>query len=917
MKIEFLNVYWLLLLPVLLGAILYISKKGSFSSGFRQSLYTTIRSMVCILLVVAMAMPQWVTASERTTTMVLLDRSASVENMEVENFLKELNDAKGEKDDLGLILFGQEPSVEKVPSIQGESIPEKGFLSVIEEGGTHIESALTLANSLFPKDSGKRIVLISDGVETLGDAVLKSDILNTQGVSIDVVPLQPEIGEEVQLTSLKIPPLIHKNTEYPIEIQVDSNVKTEAKIRLYKENTFIKEEDVMIETGQNRIVFSDITETGGAIVYQGEIITSKDTLKENNSVYGYTYIDDIPQILVVGNEKESLGWKQLLESSRLGVTIVHPSAVPTRIETLQKYHGIILANVAKEEMADLFLTSLESYVRVLGGGLIVTGGDNAYGLGGYKDTILEEILPVTMEVKTQGEESSLAMVMVIDRSGSMDSGEFGISPMEMAKEAVIGSLDGFKNKDILGVIGFDSSFQWAVPMTVVGGNKDGIIDAISGIQASGGTSILPGLIEAVRTLESTQAKEKHIILLTDGQAEQKGYTPVLEQINREGITLSTVAVGSQSDMKLLGNLAEEGHGRYYYTDAFVDLPQIFAKETLLAGKEYMNQEPFYPQQGDASSILAEISSVPKLGGYVGTMEKARADVVLRSPKEEPILSTWQYGLGRSVAWTSDVGGSWTQEWLSSGEGVAILQNTVGWVLNSQLPQEIKLSAQGLGKESKITIEMPYDETIETLVGTVLYGEGESAQVNFSMKSPGIYEGILPMAKEGAYSTSIQIQKKDGQEEYYNTGFVLPYAKEYDVMNEGKSVLDEIIASVDGRSLTSGAEVFEKEVAGVSATKDMTLLCLWLALVVFIIDIALRRFSFLTLKLETFILKFTKDIVSKKGNRTNLKEEKIQEKTIKQEKEKQSIEKSAQEPVEKMEVKTTAQKLAEIKKNRNR
>ncbi|HBF66107.1 MAG TPA: von willebrand factor type A, partial [Clostridium sp.] len=378
-----------------------------------------------------------------------------------------------------------------------------------------------------------------------------------------------------------------------------------------------------------------------------------------------------------------------------------------------------MANVSAKDLPEGFLEILEAYVKTLGGGLIVSGGEDSYALGEYFNTQLADMLPVDMELKTEGEEPDLAMIMVIDRSGSMSGGAYGITQLEMAKEAAIRSLDGFKEKDQVGIIAFDDQYQWAVPMTLVSGNKAAIQQQIGEIQVGGGTSILPGLTEAVRALSESKAKEKHIILLTDGQAEQEGYDPVLAKIKNNGITLSSVAVGSGADTSLLRKLADAGNGRYYFTDEFTDLPSIFAKETLLAGKEYLNNRHFYPKQKDASAILSDITSVPRLGGYIGTTAKSRGDVVLISYRDEPILATWQYGLGRTAAWTPDVGGRWTKEWMSSKEGSSILRNTLGWVINAQMAQDMKLTAESGAKKSSLRLEMSFDESISKITATVL------------------------------------------------------------------------------------------------------------------------------------------------------------------------------------------------------
>ncbi|WP_330695391.1 hypothetical protein, partial [Anaerotignum sp.] len=330
------------------------------------------------------------------------------------------------------------------------------------------------------------------------------------------------------------------------------------------------------------------------------------------------------------------------------------------------------------------------------------------------------------------------------------------------------------------------------------------------------------------------------------------YKPLLSKMQDAGITLSSVAVGGGADTNLLRRLATEGNGRYYFTDEFTDLPSIFAKETLLAGKEYLNNREFYPEQKDASAILSDIASVPTLGGYVGTTAKSRGDMVLISDREEPILAAWQYGLGRTVAWTPDVGGRWTKDWLAAKEGSEILRNTVGWVINAQMSQEMELTAESGAMKSSIRLAMPFDESIQKIETSILNAQGEEFKAQLTMTAPGIYEGEIATADEGAYAANLSIEK-EGETEHYNTGFVLSYPPEYDISRKGTgtSLLQQIVAASGGRILENGSQVFEAQPTAVISQRDLTMFFMLLGLFLFLVDITLRRFSVLVLKIEGF------------------------------------------------------------------
>lgn len=849
MRIEFASPLWLILLP-LAGAWIYLHmRKNGVLSSFQKKLYTGLRGAVCLLLILAMAGPTAVMTAKDTATVFAVDRSASVRDglEKAEDFLQEAEENRPSGETAGLVTFGAGAAVEQLPSEETDLTAE--MTSAVDQGGSDLAGAVGLAYSLLPERSAKRVVLLSDGKETAGDLLQRADILAQQGAVLDVYLLSQEERPEVQLTEMELDQVIRKDTRYEIALKLYSTVDTQAVVRLYKENTMISEETVTVRQGESRLVFSDITKEGGAVTYWAEIEAEDDTLTQNNRVYNYTYIEDVPRILIV--ESQESQWAAILENSLVMADRVQPAAAPATAEGLSRYDAVILSNVDLQELPKGWAEAAESYVRTLGGGLIVSGGENAFALGGYQGTVLEEILPVEMDLKTEGEEPDLTMIMVIDRSGSMDSATYGVSRIDMAKEAVIRSLSHFQQGDQVGVVAFDTEASWIVEPQEVTSNADGIADAVARIQANGGTSILPALRMACDAISQSDSKQKHILLLTDGQAERSGYDSLLQEMRGKGVTLSTVAVGEDADQNLLERLAEEGGGRYYYTDVFSDLPEIFAKETVLAGKEFLNNRSFFPSQKDASVILDGVTSVPQLHGYVGTTAKSRADQVLVSDTEEPVLAAWQYGLGRTAVWTSDVSGRWTADWLSQPEGVSILRNLVSWTMKSPMDDSLKITAAPEQSRSRLRLEMPYEEDVKQIKASVVDHQGKERETIFSMTSPGVYEGWLDTAAEGAYVASVGKEKEDGTWEYANTGFFISYAAEYDLTKGkgGEELLRQAAGRTGGRVLTSGTEVFSGMVPKTLAERELQKGLLILALLLFLLDIALHRFTLAEARLE--------------------------------------------------------------------
>lgn len=897
-----------------------MAKRGNFSSVFCRRFFLIFRSVICAILILALSGMTVAKTAEYTTTIFAVDLSASAKQSQADalKFLQEAEKARGEKEKTGVICFATEAVVEQSPMTE-IALPES-FFSFVKENGTNISSALALGASMIPENTRKRIVLLSDGIETTSDALEQAKLLQAQEISVDVVALQPEEKKEVQLSGLKMSSVINKNTAYDITVQISSNIDTSAELKLFKGNYLIAQEQIEITKGESNVVFTDKADIGGSIIYRAEITAKEDTLPQNNKAYGYCYITDIPKILLIEQNASGAVWADFLKNSQVDVTRVSSESAPVTVEQLNQYDSVIIANTAATQMPKGFLEALESYVKTTGGGLLVTGGENAYALGEYYNTKLEEILPVDMQLRTEGENNSLGMIMVVDRSGSMDGGEYGVSKIEMAKEACIRSLSSFMPGDFVGVLAFDDIGTWAVPFQNVQDNLEDIRIGIGNIQPGGGTSILPALREAYQTLKEADTKQKHILLLTDGEAEKTGYDGLLAQMNESGITLSTVAVGKGADTQLLTSLAQKGKGRYYFTSEFTDLPEIFAKETLLASKQYINNRTFYPRQNQASAILAEIDAIAPLDGYVGTTAKQRADVVLESDKKEPILATWQYGLGRTVAWTSDMEGKWSGKWLQSPSGREIIQNMISWVMKKQSGKQVQTEAEIVGEKSRLTVTMEYDESIRSIKGTVVSSSNENYDVTLDMTAPGVYTAMMDTNEEGGYILNLQTTNENGETELINTGFSIDYPKEYDRRNWGKgtALLNRIAQTTNGRILTTGSDVFIDEARAVTDTRNLTTLLLILAFVLFLLDVFFHRFYVVTQKIEAVWKQYFQTWKGKKEKKNILQKQKSQfQKKLEQAKQKQEKQYKKQTDIKMSQQQNTAVQLADAKKKRKR
>ncbi len=831
----------LLVIPLLL-AFSWLTFRRARLKTYRRNMILTLRGIVIILIVSSLAGTGIKKVSGTSTTVFAVDGSASIEKMEydINGFIKNAIDTMDKKEEAGVIRFGFNSAVEVLPSANPLF---SSLQSRINDSFTNIENGLKFAGSLVPASDRKRIVLVTDGRENTGDAVAQAKIMRRNGFIVDVFPLSEPVYRDVQVKDIEVPSNVHSKQTFEISVSIYSTHKTSAVLELFTNRQLSAVKEIELLEGLNKYAFIDSSKEGGMVTYSVSVKSGEDEIPQNNKMSTFTYVEDIPRILLVHDEyNDGEELIKILEND-VKVDVNRPEAAPSGLEELQRYDAFILTNVSIEKLGEPFLENLEKVVRLQGKGLLVTGGDNSYGPGGYYQTILEDILPVNMDIKPKEEEPNLGLILVIDKSGSMGAGQYGISKVELAKEAAIRSCEILKDKDMIGVIAFDGAVKWVVK-TQYATNKEAIVNAIGSIRADGGTQILPPLKEAYLSLKDADTKLKHIILLTDGQAEKTGYLELIDGIADAGISISTVAVGREADTELLAALAWGGNGRYYMTDEFADIPKIFAKETFLAGKTYFNNRIFTPSLKNYSEILAGIEAVPTLEGYVASTPKKTSTVIFESDMGDPLLSVWQYGLGRTAAWTSDIKGMWTSSWMLWEQSPRFWKNLVSYLLQDR--EVMKYSVEGSFAEGRgrVELKLPESDFFKGDVDAVLAGpEGPEFNMELQPVEPGLYRGEFDPGGSGVYVANISLHEDGESKEELSTGIRIPYSPEYDISEKNNTgFLEKIAAAGGGRIISSAADVFSGELEEVTAINDITDLLLIIAILLYLVEIAIRRLN---------------------------------------------------------------------------
>ena len=855
--ITFDNLWVMALFPVLAAYVIITAKKLRLGSAFKKHAVPALRILLIFVLLLALAAPEISSKANKTATIFMADLSDSIrgKKSEMDGFISEAVSHAGNRDITGLIAFADESRVIRMPQDTAGfgSLPDR-----MQSDGTNIEKAMLLARSIIPEDAAKRLVLLSDGKETKGDALEAARLFKRLGYTLDVVAFDADEKAEVQIEEFSAPKQVNAKERFDVSVKITSNVQTKATVRLFGNRALTAEKEVDLYPGENLFTFSDKVDEGGMVSYTAEVVTNDDTVLQNNKLSAFTVISDQPRILLVERGSRGENLVRVLEQYAQ-ITRAQPDEVPTSLATLLTYDAFILADISAEWLDADFMNLLEQAVQHQGKGLLTIGGENSYAPGGYMNTPLETILPVEMDIRPKEENPDLGLVLVIDKSGSMTGGNYGITKLDLAKEAAIRAAEVLEEKDQLGVIAFDDAIQWVIRTEPLTSLKEAT-DLIGTIRPGGGTQILHPLEEAWQNLRNKDTKLKHIILLTDGQAEQYGYERIIDGVREDGITLSTVAVGEGADTLLLKALAYGGQGRYYYTDEFSDIPSIFAKEAFLAGQKYLQNRQFYPELITSMGLLKGIEAVPPLDGYVATRVKPAARTVFRSDIQDPVLAVWQYGLGRTAAWTSDIQGIWTSQWSMWQDAPVFWGNLAGWLVQKNLNADYTVETRLAEGKGVVTVQSESDRILyeASITGTVVSPDGTREAIELNAVRPGTYEGTIHETIPGAYVVHLEVPGENGVENV-SAGVVMPYSDEYRVLDENAAgFLEKLAQAGGGRLIANPAEVFNGEVQNVGTRRDLTNALILTALMLLLLDIALRK---LQIPLEPTLLFLKEKVIT--------------------------------------------------------
>ena len=794
---------WLLLLLLAAPAAVLV---GRTRRGCRRRALI-LRTASLALLALAAAGPRLTAPSDRVDAVFVVDASDSLGVEGTDAGIAEVNRLLGGMrgdDTAGLVTVASSAVVEAPPrpsvsTFRGEAMHD-GSSSALAEG-------LYAAAALLPPGGGeRRILLVSDGRDTGGGLDEAVRFARNSGVLVDVLPAGPSVDGEVVVTGLEVPAAVNRNEVHELTASIRSDHSSFVRAVILRNGEYVGEDRFSLVAGEQRRTWEMPGAEPGAAVYEVIVDAEVDGDPGNNRGLAVTAVRGSSGILWVGRGRSAL--PSALESQGLEVRRIAPGDLPDRLSDYAALDGIILDNVSARELSLRTQDLLETWVRSHGGGLMMIGGDASYGLGGYFGTPVERILPVDMDAPSSLYIPSLAMVMVIDKSGSM-GGEVGsgLTKLDLVKDAVLGAVDVLNPLYTVGMVAFDANAEWTIPPTEAG-NRTEIRTRLDALESGGGTVLYPAIREAYERLVQSPAAVRHLVILSDGLAEAADYGPLMDAIRTDGITVSTVAVGNDADAGLMERLAEEGGGRYWFAEDATQVPRIFASESMIVSRGLTVEETVFPEPGMPAEALEglDLSFVPPLHGYVMTYADPTAVEALRSPRGHPLLVYGRCGLGRSVAFMSDLRGGWGRDWVSWERLPRLLAQSVRWMRRDPGLADLTLGLREEEGDVVLSLEARaesggYRSDLKA-VGRIVGPDQVERAVPMHLTSPGLYEGRFRPDADGVYRVTAGDDVAGETAEAYWTR---AYSPERGASGVDAARLAEVSRIGGGRLLAAGTE----------------------------------------------------------------------------------------------------------------
>jgi Mg-chelatase subunit ChlD len=780
---------WLL---VLLPFFWLVSRESLHALGtWRRRAALALRMIVATLLVLALAEPNWLELAHRLSVLFVVDGSSSIDQTELHDALAYVNKAVATQRDAnrgdraGVVVFGRDAATE-VPPLDAPWQISK-VESLVDPRFSNLAGALEMAEAAFPPDSAKRVVIVSDGNENIGNATTQAERMLQAGTGIDVVPIRYQRQGDVVIQRLDAPANLRSGTPFALRVVLDNitgngsdNRATTGKLRITRElggtRQVVSEEPLTLQHGKQVLTLRQELNESGLSTYEATFIPddpATDIQSQNNSATAFCQVSGKGRVLLIEDAAAAGQFDsvvELLRRNEIEVTVRDTRRPFDNLADLQQFDAVILADVPRvtgdgadeiTQFTDEQIRQLVQNTQHFGCGLIVLGGPNSFGAGGWTNTELEKALPVDFQVDNAKVEAVGALVLVVDSSGSMAGDKIA-----WAKAASVAAAEMLGRRDYIGVVAFDSEARWIVPLQR-NGSASRTRSRIRQLGAGGGTDMMPGLAEGYRAIQGAQASIKHVIALTDGQTNPGAFNQLAAKMRAAGITTSGVAVGPDADRSLLANIAKAGGGKFYYLLDPKAIPRIFMREARRVSMPLVFEDKagFAVNVVSPDNELSGIDALPPITGFVLTTIKQNplVEVLASTPRQPPpnstIMAAWTYGLGRAAVLTTDVGQRWATSWPGWANYDKLLLQLVRRSMRSHDANE-QLAMSTELREGKIRLVVTAldreDEHVNylSLSAAAVRPDGMVEEHALEQTAPGRYVATVDASEPGNYFLSV-------------------------------------------------------------------------------------------------------------------------------------------------------------------
>lgn len=833
---------------ILLAAIpilIYIQLRTSvIAAKWRKRTTFLLRTAALLCIILALANLQRTNREQRLAVAFLIDTSDSIASSQREIVINQINSAIASlkpTDHFAVISFAKEPYIiiSMGAKDQQTLLTSSLMKTTADTDATDILNTLKRSLELLPDNYHRRIVLFSDGINNSGNSSVRDylPLLRSSDVEIMSVPLQT-VDDAIRVQELQLPDIVRKGQQFQIQaiVETDGSIPT-VNATLYHNDIPYPDIEFTLQEGKNVLTLPSQTLTENRPHTFHIKLNISDEVLENNQAYGVVQIQEKPNVLYVeGNLEHADNLKTVLEENGFVVNVIPSAELPTELISLQQNDVLILSNVSADQLSSKQMDMLAMYVHDLGHGLVAIGGDGAFGVGGWMDTALERVLPVEMTPRERQE--SVALVFVIDTSGSMANFVGSQQKIELAIEGIRAGIRNLEDEDQAAILSFDVNQGDISPFTSA---HDALIRAVGRLKPTGGT---PAMDAAVRTagkmLQTTNAKLKHIILLSDlkSPGDPAQFIETALEIVGARIGITVIGIGD-ADEELLQKIEGNGIGRSVHVKDMRDLPEVLM-DAVRETQSYIIQEQFEPNIIDSNTpILKGITELPQLKGYVATAEKAAAQVIIKSHKDEPVLAVWNYGLGKSVAWTSDVKPAWSEDWITWEDFGKFWGQVVNWTLppeNSDANFGLIVSATN--GNGNIVIDTQQASPTSFVV-QVAGPNGASQSVKMEQESSTRYTGNFQMSDNGSY---IITAKRDDDGSRLTETLSLSYPAEYAGFEVNQVYLKQLAEGTGGIYEPTTTQIAAPAGVPIEQRVSLSSILLIIAVVLFVLEMILRRFS---------------------------------------------------------------------------